>query len=270
MIPNRKPRLLKPRRPSRRTPRPTGRERVESRPWRASAFTLVELLVVIAIIALLMTLLTPSLRGAIARAKEVQCFNQLRQVGVLCINYARDNKGDLPKGNSQNPMTMLISEGNKLDAYMRASGIPSNVWYCTSLGTGVWSSTVRSETLVTANTHWLKYIPDGIISGDEFRIGYFYLGGLSHTDTTKFKKVFDLRRISSSRYELLFDITASWEASPTSAADVPADRWNDFPHAGPYDPRIHNSLFSDGSVMRKPKETLTLGYQYIHPRRAYW
>lgn len=73
-----------------------------------SAFTLVELMVVIAIILLLMTLLTPIASKAIARAKEVQCFNQLRQIGVLCINYARDNSGSLPRGQPVNPATFVI------------------------------------------------------------------------------------------------------------------------------------------------------------------
>jgi prepilin-type N-terminal cleavage/methylation domain-containing protein len=52
------------------------------------AFTLIELLVVLAIIALLMALLFPSLRGPAAKAREVQCFNQLRQAGVVCLTYA--------------------------------------------------------------------------------------------------------------------------------------------------------------------------------------
>ena len=55
---------------------------------RRSAFTLIELLVVIAIIALLVSLLAPSLRVAKDLAKEAVCAAQLRHVGTSMILYA--------------------------------------------------------------------------------------------------------------------------------------------------------------------------------------
>jgi prepilin-type N-terminal cleavage/methylation domain-containing protein/prepilin-type processing-associated H-X9-DG protein len=63
---------------------------------RKSAFTLVELLVVIGIIAVLISMLLPSLNRAREQAKQVQCASQLRQVGNAMMAYASNNRGFLP------------------------------------------------------------------------------------------------------------------------------------------------------------------------------
>ena len=67
-------------------------------PRRRRGFTLVELLVVIGIIALLISILLPSLNRARASAQNVVCLSNLRQVGTGLFLYADGHDGMLPYG----------------------------------------------------------------------------------------------------------------------------------------------------------------------------
>ena len=62
----------------------------------AAGFTLVELLVVIGIIAVLISVLLPSLSKAREQAKQTACQSQLRQVGLGLMIYAQANRSWLP------------------------------------------------------------------------------------------------------------------------------------------------------------------------------
>jgi len=60
------------------------------------AFTLVELLVVIGIIAVLISILLPTLGKIRRQANTLQCSSNMRQVATALIMYINDNKGKFP------------------------------------------------------------------------------------------------------------------------------------------------------------------------------
>ena len=61
-----------------------------NRPRRA--FTLVELLVVIAIIGILVALLLPAIQAAREAARRTQCKNNLKNLGLSCLNFENTRK----------------------------------------------------------------------------------------------------------------------------------------------------------------------------------
>ncbi|MBP7745996.1 MAG: type II secretion system protein [Phycisphaerae bacterium] len=78
---------------------------------RGLAFTLIELLVVVAIIALLMSILLPTLGAAKGRARQVMCRNNMRQLSMAFVRYANDYMDLLP-GNAFDRLADWLGPAN--------------------------------------------------------------------------------------------------------------------------------------------------------------
>lgn len=96
------------------------------------AFTLVELLVVIAIIAILASMLLPTLSSARQRAWTIQCISNLHQISLGLVMYGDDASGFYPESGGDIPWhppnLTAVTNGWMQQAYAYVRN--TNVYHC--------------------------------------------------------------------------------------------------------------------------------------------
>lgn len=115
-------------------------------PRHKQAFTLIELLVVVSIIALLVSVLLPSLNKAREVARRIKCAAGLNQVGLAERMYAGDNGGWFTPAVSGRFTYYDFTFDVSLDAYLKTMkpgfpAAPSNVFIDRRqrpLSSGIW------------------------------------------------------------------------------------------------------------------------------------
>ena len=133
---------------------------------RSTGFSLVELLLVIAIIAILAALLLPALARAKAKARQVACINNLRQIGIAAAMYVGEYR--------QYPGTLSVTYGpcyvwpGRLFTQMSGN---RQVFHCPSATINSSWDTNLNKTLGATGPDG-KYDPYGLNSHSRFSFGY--------------------------------------------------------------------------------------------------
>ena len=127
---------------------------------RRRAFTLIELLVVIAIIALLVSILLPSLNKAKELAKGTLCATNLKSLGLSFQMYASDYDGRLPWYyscyNDGRYYTNLLVDGG----YAPGDESDWYNWYYGYIRTGIWHCP-SAELLLSSGGYGVSFSPHG-------------------------------------------------------------------------------------------------------------
>jgi len=93
--------------------------------FRRKGFTLIELLVVIAIIALLLSILMPSLSRVRAQARTVGCQANLKSWNLIFSMYVEENSGKFPSGTTAQGFWWVRQMSRKVVSWKE-----NKIWFC--------------------------------------------------------------------------------------------------------------------------------------------
>ena len=116
------------------------------------AFTLIELLVVIAIIALLLSILIPSLAAIKEYASVVNCLSNQKNIALAYIMYTADNHDRFCSGNV-NDDPAIEPDDNPFDVVNTVSWVRAPLVYN---GTGYWALASNPELNTLTRTNGLR------------------------------------------------------------------------------------------------------------------
>ena len=145
-------------------------------------FTLIELLVVIAVLALLLSIIMPSLAKAKEFARRTVCLSHQGQLGLICVTYAQDNDDWFPDYNvhpgpnvvsNQSTDTRIVFDGWNGDARSVWVGYVAD--YTMEKSTDVFYC--PSENIIVLENVW----PTHPVGGSYFT-GYGYWGNWAYYD----------------------------------------------------------------------------------------
>lgn len=223
------------------------------------AFTLIELLVVIAIIAILATILLPSLSQAKFLAQLTQCKSGLRSIGVSCALYANENDSKYPVGSFHNgPSKGPLAEF--FGYHMLAEGVIEDamMFFCPL---SQW-----------ADPSWAYYrytYPRGefLRMGGQGWVGQSYLYFGNYSWDVKFHGInalFSAQEVSEILAGRLYPRDNTCARTKLFQDCVSSHYFDKTNHESP------NSLFSDGSVEQGPEDPYDLPIHYRANGVQYW